>query len=166
MVQHQQHQVRQAQAYYLNTSYVLVQLQLSNYLNVAKSNLNTSYVLVQRMVKQNEMAEEAYLNTSYVLVQRIFLHKNRIRNIYLNTSYVLVQPRDKWIASKQALLFKYILCFGSTKMPLVHRWSKANLNTSYVLVQPIVVSFFIALYFDLNTSYVLVQQNIWPVKLI
>ena len=56
----------------------------------------------------------SYLNTSYVMVHHqsgkiIILHY-----IYLNTSYVMVH-HVVYTASPEFFLFKYILCYGSSR---------------------------------------------------
>ena len=80
----------------------------------------------------------------------------RIEYRYLNTSYVLVQPNDLryegWV-----IIFKYILCFGSTKKKQQVVLLGLHLNTSYVLVQQQRVTTVTTTHTNLNTSYVLVQ---------
>ena len=55
--------------YYLNTSYVKVQLKSGGCGATASANLNTSYVKVQQDKVIELMAQELNLNTSYVKVQ-------------------------------------------------------------------------------------------------
>ena len=62
----------------------------------------------------------------------------------LNTSYVLVQHAADIKKAVQEALFKYILCFGSTKLGRLTMLMQWDLNTSYVLVQHHILSYVFA----------------------
>ena len=52
----------------------------------------------------------------------------------LNTSYVMVHPSIRNYHQQDLAVFKYILCYGSSKIKKVIKKLHINLNTSYVMV--------------------------------
>ena len=99
-----------------------------------------------------------HLNTSYVMVHRCRNSKGSFYNKYLNTSYVMVHLIIG-AAYRHNYIFKYILCYGSSKICRSYRPSRPYLNTSYVMVHPASRSALFKSSADLNTSYVMVHQE-------
>ena len=120
----------------LNTSYVMVHLSCSNASRVCTYDLNTSYVMVHLCSPCCCCSCHFNLNTSYVMVHQIFASHHACRT-----------------------LFKYILCYGSSRHNVSIVLFRENLNTSYVMVHPELQELRGTDLTDLNTSYVMVHPN-------
>ena len=77
----------------------------------------------------------------------------------LNTSYVMVHPFKAILSVIILILFKYILCYGSSQTSARYTDQIPNLNTSYVMVHPGIGDTVAASSSHLNTSYVMVHQR-------
>ena len=77
-------------------------------------NLNTSYVMVHPHIKISFLSAFANLNTSYVMVHPNGSERTEDFCLNLNTSYVMVHLDCHLILTLNNLLFKYILCYGSS----------------------------------------------------
>ena len=91
-----------------------------------------------RELQRKTLKNYPCLNTSYVSVQVHIFDQNLLGLIGLNTSYVSVQELFLCFICFQIVMFKYIVCVGSSFFLPTSCPSFLGLNTSYVSVQAFV----------------------------
>ena len=76
--------------------------------------LNTSYVMVHPIRRPGGYILCSDLNTSYVMVHQAYHIQSYSRTPNLNTSYVMVHHIVNIAENITKMVFKYILCYGSS----------------------------------------------------
>ena len=100
-------------AIYFNTSYVTVQQCFSSIYLSLLAYFNTSYVTVQQILVIKRLKFLMNFNTSYVTVQRFLIaifRTEKVISIHLMLRFNLPHLS----AAVFAIIFQYILCYGST----------------------------------------------------